>query len=476
MLFARPPDARRVRAPAGRRPGPQPLAGRLRAPSTPSDGPASARSSSTTSTTRSPTSVVQGERPARRRADPLGAARRATGSSRSTTPTTTRCGRCAKSSACPSTATAAPAGPTTSRPGHAAGAFPEIPFYSQRPVRLHAPGGRVRAVPGPQVRADRDGLRRGSRRCSSQLDDILADVRRNRRSARCASRTSTCRRGRPPSTSSQNCCVGVSPRPGRHRGRASTTSASTGSCGAATTPTTRARTRSPREHLRQVVPRLARARAAQRSSPATPPSVYGFDLDALEPSPPSVGPTVAEVAEPLDRAAGRAQRGPAAQRRLIRRRAAPLTPRPRTGPTPTDGSCPAPRRCRAQVTDRSRSSSTHARRPASTCAPAAAMRGMWASISSSLIRPHSGSAVAATARRRRRRRGSRCRGARTRRRCRCRPGDQPRHLLAGLGAERAPCDHTCRGRTAVPHSFRLHAADSVRSDLTCVRHSLTRAG
>ena len=57
VLFARPAEARRVRAPARRDPRPQPLARRLLRPSTPSGAPASARSSSTTSTTRSTTSA-----------------------------------------------------------------------------------------------------------------------------------------------------------------------------------------------------------------------------------------------------------------------------------------------------------------------------------------------------------------------------------------------------------------------------------
>ena len=55
VLFAPAADAGRVRAPPRRHPGPQPLAGRLRAPASPRRAPASARSSSTTSTTRSPT-------------------------------------------------------------------------------------------------------------------------------------------------------------------------------------------------------------------------------------------------------------------------------------------------------------------------------------------------------------------------------------------------------------------------------------
>ena len=51
--------------------------------------------------------------------------------------------------------------------------------------------------------------------------------------------------------------------------------------------------------------RLERGRPAHRSSPRTRPTVYGFDLDELAPIAAEVGPTVDEVATPLDRDPGR---------------------------------------------------------------------------------------------------------------------------------------------------------------------------
>ena len=95
-------EARGVRAPAGRHPGPQPLAGRLLRASTPS-----ARAGigqiflNDVDDAIEDVQLDQGARPARRRPPAERSRPTSTGSSRSTTPTTTRCGRCARSSRCP---------------------------------------------------------------------------------------------------------------------------------------------------------------------------------------------------------------------------------------------------------------------------------------------------------------------------------------------------------------------------------------
>ncbi len=72
----------------------------------------------------------------------------------------------------------------------------------------------------------------------------------------------------------------------------------TASCGAATTPTTRAPTRTPARPSGRASTRSPPPRST-RSSPPTPPRSTSFDLDALAPLAAEVGPTVAELAEPL---------------------------------------------------------------------------------------------------------------------------------------------------------------------------------
>ena len=107
------PDARGLRASLGRRPGAQPLAGRLLRRARPAGGPASSRSSPTTWTTPSPRcagppppstpSAASCCRPSRPTPTCLRCGRT----------TTSRCGGCARSSTCPSTSTAAARCPTT---------------------------------------------------------------------------------------------------------------------------------------------------------------------------------------------------------------------------------------------------------------------------------------------------------------------------------------------------------------------------
>ena len=60
-----------------------------------------------------------------------------------------------------------------------------------------------------------------------------------------------------------------------------------------------------RERLRPVVPRPMPEPSSNRCSPATPAAVYDFDLEQLARSPRRSGPTVAEIAVPLDADPGR---------------------------------------------------------------------------------------------------------------------------------------------------------------------------
>ena len=64
-----------------------------------------------------------------------------------------------------------------------------------------------------------------------------------------------------------------------------------------------------REHLRQRFQPPARPTMLRRAFGGNAAELYGFDLDALAPLAAKVGPTVAEVATPLDRAPRPAQRG-----------------------------------------------------------------------------------------------------------------------------------------------------------------------
>ena len=157
------------------------------------------------------------------------------------------------------------------------------------PVRAPAALGRVRAVPEAQVRDDRDGCGVAAAACCADLDRRSPGSARPARPASCATATSTSCRSRRPSTSSRTAGSGVS-QPGPDDAAAShECSASTGSCGAATTRTTRAPTRSPastcascshdtpEDELQQILA----GNAAE---------LYDFDLDALAPFAEKFGP------------------------------------------------------------------------------------------------------------------------------------------------------------------------------------------
>ena len=55
-----------------------------------------------------------------------------------------------------------------------------------------------------------------------------------------------------------------------------------------------------REHLRQLLPRHRSRASCSSCSPGTRRELYDFDLDALAPLAAQVGPTVAEIAQPLE--------------------------------------------------------------------------------------------------------------------------------------------------------------------------------
>ena len=101
-----------------------------------------------------------------------------------------------------------------------------------------------------------------------RLDRVLDRIREHRAPpARSATATSTCCRGRPPSTSTRT-CGWASASPGPPTPPPATRSGSTSSCGAATTPTTRAPHPFTREHLRALFhdtdPRRAAAAAGRQ--------------------------------------------------------------------------------------------------------------------------------------------------------------------------------------------------------------------
>ena len=137
----------------------------------------------------------------------------------------------------------------------------------------------------------------------AQLDGMIDEHPRRR----CASASSGTRR----STSSPQLGDRVLPaellgrrepaRPGRRRG-AQVRSASTGSCGAATTRTTRARARSRVSTCARCSTTPTR-RSCRASSRATRPSSTTSTSTRSQPIADQFGPTVAEIAEPLDGAA-----------------------------------------------------------------------------------------------------------------------------------------------------------------------------
>ena len=95
----------------------------------------------------------------------------------------------------------------------------------------------------------------------------------------------------------QNCWMGVSqPAPGRRRGPPRR-SASTGSCGAATTRTTRARTRTPGSTCGPGSP-TSPEDEMRKILAGNAAKLYDFDLDKLAPLAAKIGPTVDEVEHP----------------------------------------------------------------------------------------------------------------------------------------------------------------------------------
>ena len=100
-------------------------------------------------------------------------------------------------------------------------------------------------------------------------------------------------------STSRPTCGSAPASPTRPTPRCSTRSGSTGSCGAATTRTTRARPRSPRSRCggRSPTGREADLRTILAENAA---KVYGFDLAALAPLAAEYGPSVEQIATPLE--------------------------------------------------------------------------------------------------------------------------------------------------------------------------------
>ena len=92
--------------------------------------------------------------------------------------------------------------------------------------------------------------------------------------------------------------MGVS-QPGAPTSRRARSSARTGSCGAATTRTTRARTRTPASTCGRGSATSTRSRCKKLLS-ENAAKLYDFDLDALRPLADQFGPTVGEIATPID--------------------------------------------------------------------------------------------------------------------------------------------------------------------------------
>ena len=142
----------------------------------------------------------------------------------------------------------------------------EVPLLRHAQLRAHAALRRVRALPAPQVRDHRGGPRAfapllghldGDHRQRAQGCDRRAQVRRGHRAAAVGQRVLPAERAGSARAS-----------PARPTSRPATSSAPTGSCGAATTRTTRAPGPTPGSTCARCA-RPARGRDARRSSAAT---------------------------------------------------------------------------------------------------------------------------------------------------------------------------------------------------------------
>ena len=165
-----------------------------------------------------------------------------------------------------------------------------------RPLR---PGRGLRALPTPEVRHHRDPVllgaqtAQGSRR-HHRPDPQDGPDRRDPLRGRAQARPPGQRVLRPERVD------GSEPAPARRRGGAGPDRCSTGSCGAATTPTTRGPTPSPARRLRQVLPGIG-PDEKQKILGENCAKLYDFDLAKLAPLAAKFGPTVEELDEPLDR-------------------------------------------------------------------------------------------------------------------------------------------------------------------------------
>ena len=189
----------------------------------------------------------------------------------------------------------------------------ETTWFSHRALWHLIFGGAFRRHPGLKPRPDRTGLRLDPRRAGHA--GLLPRAAGRGRSPGRHRRVQVRRRpgARPwagPARGLARATASWAPAScARTRSRCATASASTRSCGAATTRTTRAPTRTPAR------PSASPTRACRptRSRPmlgGNAARVYGFDLARLAPIAARVGPTVGELAEPLEKIpAGRHQPG-----------------------------------------------------------------------------------------------------------------------------------------------------------------------
>ena len=164
-------------------------------------------------------------------------------------------------------------------------------------VRAPAPLGRVRAVPQAQVR-DHRGLGGGVAAIVKQLDPTIAMVRKGE----IGELKYTAENSLPRSATEyfqRQRAGSVRASPASPTSRSASRWAPTGSCGAATTRTTRAPVPYSREALRQVFNQVGEVELRDILA-GNAAKLYDFDLDALAPLAEQYGPTVEELAQPLD--------------------------------------------------------------------------------------------------------------------------------------------------------------------------------